>query len=343
MSLRDPSERSPIAPVGVGLAVSQPLTHKSQVLCTMDEWAPGIFTSVGAGSAVAGSAVAGSAVAGLGAGLEQVRRLGATTVHLHAPHRDQRTPALTHALKRQFDESGIAITVVFVGFEDDDYATVERVEESVGLVPQGTREARLSETLEIADFARALGVSAIGMHLGALPGSPQAGQFAPMVDVTRAVCDHCARNDQRFHLETGQETAAELLTFIRSVDRANLAVNFDPANMILYGAGDPLAAMEVLGPYIRSVHCKDARYTREPDQPWYEDAPLGQGDVDMEAFLRRLHALGYTGPLTIEREYSPDQAGDLEAALNLLRDLRDKILGAQSGIPGSQFETGSQS
>ena len=117
------------------------------------------------------------------------------------------------------------------------------------------------------------------------------------------------------------------MAFLKVVDRPNLAVNFDPANMILYGAGDPLTAMDLLGSYIESVHCKDARYTRKPDQPWYEDCPLGEGDVDMEAFLRRLHVLGYTGALTIEREYSPDQAGDLQAALNLLRDLRSSILG----------------
>ena len=277
----------------------------------MEPWAAGVFTSAGAG---------------LGAGLEQVRRLGATTVHLHAPHRDQRTPENAEALKADFASSGITITVVFVGFEDDDYSSVQRVEESVGLVPERTRDERVRQTLEIADFAQALGVPAIGMHLGALPGSPQAVQFSPMVEVTRAVCDHCARNDQSFHLETGQETAAELLAFLQAVDRPNLRVNFDPANMILYGAGDPLAAMDLLGPYISSVHCKDARYQRQPDQPWYEDAPLGQGDVDMEAFLRRLHALGYTGALTIEREYSPDQAGDLEAALSLLRDLRGSIL-----------------
>lgn len=278
----------------------------------MEPWASGIFTSAGAG---------------LGAGLEQVRALGATTVHLHAPHRDQRTPEQAQALKRDFEDSGITITVVFVGFEDDNYSSIQWVEESVGLVPEASRQDRLQQTIEIADFAQALGVPAIGMHLGAVPGNPEATQFAPMVEVTRAVCDRCARNNQSFHLETGQETAAELLTFLRAVDRPNLAVNFDPANMILYGAGDPLDAMDLLGTYIRSVHCKDARYRREPDQPWYEDCQLGEGDVDMEAFLRRLHGLGYTGALTIEREFSPDQDGDLKAALNLLRDLRFAILG----------------
>ncbi|HJN28187.1 MAG TPA: sugar phosphate isomerase/epimerase, partial [Candidatus Latescibacteria bacterium] len=94
-----------------------------------------------------------------------------------------------------------------------------------------------------------------------------------------------------------------------------------------YGAGNPLEALDKVGAHVRSVHCKDACVERRADQPWYEDAPLGTGDVDIEAFLRKLHSLGYTGPLTIEREYSPDQAGDIAQALQLLETLRTKILG----------------
>ena len=136
-----------------------------------------------------------------------------------------------------------------------------------------------------------------------------------------------AGQGQHFHLETGQETAMELLAFIKAVQRDNLAVNFDPANMILYGAGQPLEALNVVGRYVRSVHCKDASVERMPGQPWYEDAPLGQGEVDMRAFLLKLKDLGYAGPLTIEREYAPDQIGDIRAALQLLQDLRQEILG----------------
>ncbi|MFC1526917.1 sugar phosphate isomerase/epimerase family protein, partial [Candidatus Latescibacterota bacterium] len=163
--------------------------------------------------------------------------------------------------------------------------------------------------------------------LGFVPRDAASVAFGQIVEVARKVCDHCAGNGQRFHLETGQETADELLTFIDAVERDNLAVNFDPANMILYGAGEPLAALDKVGARVRSVHCKDACVERRSDQPWYEDAPLGEGDVGIEAFLRKLDALGYEGPLTIEREYSPDQAGDIEAALRLLVDLRTRILG----------------
>ena len=277
----------------------------------MEKWATGIFTSIGGG---------------LGAGLEAVQSLGVRTVQLHAPTAEYRTPQRTAEIKSQFAEAGITITVVFVGFEDDDYTTVERVKETVGLVPGSRRDARLAETLELADFAAQLGVDAIGMHLGFVSPDGASPESGAVVEATRAVCDRCAGHGQYFHLETGQETADELLTFIGAVDRPNLAVNFDPANMILYGSGEPLAALDEVGARVRSVHCKDACKVRQPGQAWHEDAPLGQGDVDIEAFLRKLKALGYEGPLTIEREYSPDQSGDLKAALQLLEDLRAKIL-----------------
>ncbi len=280
----------------------------------MSKWATGIFTSIDE--------------EGLGAGLDVVRDLGVGTVHLHAPAAANRVPERARSIRDEFAAAGVEITVVFVGFPEDNYATVETVKASVGLVPPDLRAERLRETLLIADFARDLGVDAIGMHLGFVDPDGSSAAFAELVEITRAVCDHCAQNGQYFHLETGQETADELLHFIEIVDRSNLAVNFDPANMILYGAGNPLEALDKVGRYVRSVHCKDASYERKPGQHWADDAPLGAGDVDIEAFLGKLEALGYQGPLTIEREYAPDQAGDIAAALRLVEQLREKILGA---------------
>ncbi|MEE3233725.1 MAG: sugar phosphate isomerase/epimerase family protein [Candidatus Latescibacterota bacterium] len=275
-------------------------------------WATGIFTSIDEG---------------LGASLDAVRNLGVESVQLHAPSGYSRTPNGVREISKMFSDANIEISVVFVGFPEDDYSTVEKVKETVGLVPSTDRSKRLSETLDVANFAKALGVDAIGMHLGFVPEDHTDLAFAEIVETTRIVCDHCAGNDQFFHLETGQETAKGLMQFIEAVDRVNLAVNFDPANMILYGSGDPLEALETVAPFVRSVHCKDAKYERQVGQPWYEDAPLGEGDVDIEAFLSKLYSLGYRGPLTIEREYSPDQKGDIAAALELLHSLRTKIFG----------------
>ena len=279
----------------------------------MEKWAAGIFTSIGSG---------------LGADLDAVNALSVPTVHLHAPQRDQRGGSRTQEIKREFAAAKVEITVVFVGFAEDDYTTIESVIETVGLVPTQRRPARLKETLEIADFAAELGVGAIGMHFGFVPSDTQDPQYAGAVAAAREVCDHCASMGQTFNLETGQETASELHEFVDAVGRENLVVNFDPANMILYGSGEPLEALDLIGEHVKSVHCKDAKRRREPGQPWYADAPLGSGDVNIERFLRKLNELGYDGPLTVEREYSADQKADIEQALELLARLRGKILGA---------------
>ena len=274
----------------------------------MEDMPIGVFTSIGAG---------------LGASLDAVKHLGVHTVHLHAPPSGMRTPEKAAEICRQFEEAGIQITVVFCGFKGESYETVPIVKQTVGLVPEATRERRKSETFEISDFAKALGVDTIAMHLGAVPDDPGAAGYPGVVETVRQVCDHCKRRGQGFNLETGQETADGLLRFIQAVGRDNLGINFDPANMILYNAGEPIEALKRVGKHVRSVHCKDARKERRPDQKWYEDCPLGQGDVGMETFVRTLKGLGYKGPLTIEREYSADQAGDITEAVKLLKRLRD--------------------
>jgi sugar phosphate isomerase/epimerase len=130
------------------------------------------------------------------------------------------------------------------------------------------------------------------------------------------------------HLETGQEPADALVEFIGDVERGNLFINFDPANMILYGSGEPIEALQKVGPWVRSVHCKDARWAARPGEEWGAEVPLGAGDVGMERYLRTLDAIGYAGPLTIEREIPQDperQKAEIGGALALLRELKAKV------------------
>ena len=109
--------------------------------------------------------------------------------------------------------------------------------------------------------------------------------------------------------ETGQETADLLRLTLDELKSPNLKVNFDPANMLLYDMGDPIRAVEILGPDIRSVHVKDASRPTVSGQ-WGEEVPLGQGEVNIREFVQALKKNGYTGPLVIEREVG-DQAGRL--------------------------------
>src|SRR5205085_5994828 len=133
-----------------------------------------------------------------------------------------------------------------------------------------------------------------------LPGSLP--RYKEIVGIARDVGDLCAKNSQTLHLETGLETVDDLLAFIQDVERDNLFINFDPANMILYGSGEPIAALKKVGRYVRSIHCKDGKWAKNPGQEWGQEVPLGEGDVGMENYLRMLQQIGYTGPLTIERE-----------------------------------------
>jgi sugar phosphate isomerase/epimerase len=136
------------------------------------------------------------------------------------------------------------ITCVFCGFEGESYADIATTARTVGLVPEATRAARVQEAKEISDFAKRLGCGAVGMHIGFVPSDRQSASYRSLIDVTRNLLDHVKANGQNLHLETGQETAEHLLEFIHDVGRDNLFINFDPANMILYGTGDPIDALK---------------------------------------------------------------------------------------------------
>jgi sugar phosphate isomerase/epimerase len=279
----------------------------------MDKWPLGVFASIDAG---------------LGVKLEVAHALGVPTIQLHAPHRSTRTQQHAQEFLARLKQLGIRISVVFGGFEGESYADIPTVARTVGLVPPATRAARLLEMREISDFARLLGVDAVGLHLGFVPHDAADPLYAEVVAVTRQLCDHCKANGQNLHLETGQEAADTLIEFLGDVARDNLFVNFDPANMILYGSGEPIEALKKVGRFVRSVHCKDATWAARPGQEWGAEVPLGSGDVDMEKFLRTLDELGYAGPLTIEREIPQDPARQKEEigrGMRLLNELKGKI------------------
>ena len=285
----------------------------------MEKWPLGVFASIDAG---------------LGVKLEVAHELGVPTIQLHAPQQATRTPRHAEQFLAQLGELGIEITVVFCGFEGESYADIPTCQRTVGLVPPDSRAQRTRELKEIADFARLLGVDAVGLHIGFVPHDTADPLYGEVVAVTRDVCDHCQGNRQRLHLETGQESADGLLRFLSDVDRENLFVNFDPANMILYGSGDPIEALRKVGPHVRSVHCKDAKWADRPGEEWGAEMPLGQGEVGMETFLRMLHELGYDGPLTIEREIPQDpqrQKEEIGQGIGLLNELKARV---GSGGPG---------
>jgi sugar phosphate isomerase/epimerase len=278
-----------------------------------EKWPIGVFASIDAG---------------LGVRLEVARELGVSTIHLHTPHAASRTPQRAAEFKQELKELGITITCVFAGFEGESYADIPTVNKTVGLVPRETRTARTAELKAIADFTRQLDVDVVGVHLGFVPHDPGDPDYRAMIDITRDICGHCKRNGQALHLETGQEPVDVLIRFLDDAAVDNLFVNFDPANMILYGAGEPISALEQLGKRVRSVHCKDATWSDRPGETWGRETPLGEGDVDFAAFLKTLQRIGYDGPLTIEREIPQEperQKAEIGGAIRLLERLKGEI------------------
>jgi sugar phosphate isomerase/epimerase len=277
-------------------------------------WPIGVFTSVDAG---------------LGVKLEVAQELGVPTIQIHAPHAHTRTQAQAEAFLQKLATANITLTCVFGGFEGESYADIPTVARTVGLVPPATRAARVQEMKEISDFAKILKCNTVALHLGFIPHDAHDALYQEVIAVTREICDHCRTNEQNLHLETGQETADGLLQFIHDVARDNLFVNFDPANMILYGTGEPIEALKKVGKYVRSVHCKDGKWAKNPGQEWGQEVPLGEGDVGMETYLRTLHEINYHGPLTIEREIPQEparQKAEIAHAVNLLTELKRKII-----------------
>ena len=238
--------------------------------------------------------------------LSVAKEIGIPTVQIHAPHQGNRTEEHAAEILARLSEFGITVTAVFGGFEGESYADIPTVVNTVGLVPPETRPQRLAEMKEISDFSKHIGCDVIALHLGFVPHQTESDLYKEVVAVTKELCQYAAANGQALHLETGQETAEALNQFIDDVGVDNLFVNFDPANMILYGTGEPIEALRLLGSRVKSCHFKDGTWSDKPGETWGAEVPLGEGDVNIQKYMDTLKEIGYQGPLTIEREI-PEQ------------------------------------
>ena len=256
--------------------------------------------------------------------LEEIQGLGVRCGQLGIAGDMRLTPGIAAEWKAALESAGFTLVTVFAAYDGESYADAATVQRTVGFIPPATRAAREQRTFEVSDFAAALGVGSIACHVGFVPHDQSHPDYVNVREVVRRVCDHAARHGQTFALETGQEPAGILLRFLRDVDRPNLRINFDPANMILYGTGDPVEALRTLGPLVISVHAKDGDWpAKDSARGLGAEQPLGKGSVGMERFVRALKEIGFRGPLNVERE-TEDQAQRLREmgdGVQLLRSL----------------------
>lgn len=232
--------------------------------------------------------------------------------------------SIAAAWKKALADANLRITTVCAAYNGEDYADIPTVERTVGFIPPETRAERERRTLRVSDFAAQVGANGIATHIGFVPHQPSHPNYIAVRDLVRRICDHVAKHNQTFALETGQESATVLLSFIRDVNRPNLGINFDPANMILYGTGDPIEALGTLGKQVLSVHCKDGNWPPKDDaKALGKEQTLGKGAVGISRFVAKLAEVGYKGPLTIEREgvNRSQWAEDVRDAIRLLGSL----------------------
>jgi sugar phosphate isomerase/epimerase len=196
--------------------------------------------------------------------------------------------------------AGFRMTGTMLGFPGEDYTTPQTIQHSGGFGNPATRAERLERFQWGLERTRALGLADMMLHAGFLP-EPGDPDRKPFLDTLAKVSQLASQKSITIAFETGQETADLLRLTLDELKCPNLKVNFDPANMILYDKGDPIRAVEILGPDIRSVHVKDAKRTKVPGA-WGEEVPLGQGQVNIKKFVQTLKKVGYRGPLCIERE-----------------------------------------
>lgn len=216
--------------------------------------------------------------------------------------------------------SGLRFSGTMLGFPGEDYTTPATIQSTGGFGDPAFRPERLRRFRWALKRTRELGLTDVMLHAGFLP-EPGTPDRKPFLDTLGLVGDLAADAGVRVALETGQETAQQLRRMLDDLRHPAVKVNFDPANMILYDMGDPLAAVEVLGTDIVSVHAKDAIRTKVPGT-WGEEVPLGKGQVDIRKWVAALKRVGFRGPLMVEREVGDQEAriADIAHGIRVLRD-----------------------
>lgn len=225
------------------------------------------------------------------------------------------------ALRRQADAAGITVAACWVGYPGPVVWDFIQGPLTLGLVPREFRRMRLDALKVGADFAAAFGSPAIITHCGFIPEVSASTEYRETLAAIYEIAAYCADLKIGFWFETGQETPVTLLRVIEDLRIPGVGINLDPANLILYGMGNPVDALDVFGKYVRCIHAKDGIYPTNGRQLGHE-TKVGDGKVNFPIMAKKLADLNYDGAYIIEREISGDQQKkDIAVTVDYLRRL----------------------
>ena len=252
------------------------------------------------------------------AAMAKVRDLGLPTSQVFV---DEFEMELVGRLRQALEKHQIEATSLVVGGPGKEVWDFYQGPLTIGLVPRETRAARIEHIKKASDFAKQCGIQAVQTHCGFIPENPNDLVYKETIAAMKEVVGYCKHNGQNFRYETGQETPITLVRAIQDVGLDNQGVNFDLANLILYGKANPVDAIELLGPFVQGIHAKDGMFPTNPKELGKE-VPIGKGKVDFPRIIERLKQLNYRGAVTIEREISgPKQVEDVRDAKLYLEKL----------------------
>ena len=221
----------------------------------------------------------------------------------------------------QVAKNKLTVTATMINFPQEDYSTLDSIKVTGGIVPDDCWWDNRELALRAIELTAELKVQYLSMHFGFIDAKNPAKEKT-LIERTRMLADAAEENNVMLLMETGQESAMELSDFLEKVHHHALGVNFDPANMILYGKGNPVEAVGILGPWIKHVHIKDGIQTKTPGT-WGTEVVWGTGEVNADKFLKALKAAGFAGALAIEREGDDNRLGDIKQAVEKLKAFKD--------------------
>jgi len=258
--------------------------------------------------------------------LKKAADLGATGIQVYSTHGEMSPENLTPEKRKEFlkrvKDNGLVISAL-CGDLGQGFGDKEK------------NPALIERSKLILELAKDLETDVVTTHLGVIPSDINHERYKIMREASRELCEYADRLDAHFAIETGPELAVTLKGFLDSLGSNGVAVNLDPANLVMVTGDDPVQAVYTLKDYIVHTHAKDGKrlIATDPEKLFgfaseeehggeaYIELPLGEGGVDFPAYLNALSDIGYKGYLTIEREVGDDPEADIGRAVEFLRGL----------------------
>ncbi|MCH7526416.1 MAG: sugar phosphate isomerase/epimerase [Planctomycetes bacterium] len=228
------------------------------------------------------------------------------------------------AIRSAAESAGVEISGTCIGFDGEDYSSIESIRRTGGFGPENCFEDRLAAITKAAALSAELGTDTLVAHIGTVPAESSDEAYSALLKRVAKVADALAHYGVTLLAETGSEPAEVLADFIERSQKHNLAVNLDPANFLLYGTGDPVRAVSALRERIMHVHAKDAVASANPGIDWGTEQPLGTGEANIPRVISKLRAGGYSGPITIECDAGSNRTSRIREGLAYLRSMLER-------------------